>query len=214
MPEAKRAWQATGEFIKTIFVATDQPAETQAVACTRRPTPKTGFGSTTPRRSSLPFRRRRRPTPSGSRSPSRSRSIRPASRKRSIAVLERYPLFKVRLKNGFFWKYPRLQRSALHGFHKPPHNACGSLLPKEHNGYMFQIYYRGPLFVVLEMFHSLADGSGAIMFVKSILYVYLTSIGKKITPDNLILTLDSKPTKAEYEDRARRPTTIRRTTPT
>ncbi|MFH0993223.1 MAG: alpha/beta hydrolase fold domain-containing protein, partial [bacterium] len=118
--------------------------------------------------------------------------------KATDAILDRYPMFKVRLKNGFFWKY--LDYNEAPFLIRPlPHRVCGSLSPKEHNGYLFQIYHRANV-IALEMFHSLADGSGAIMLLKSIIYEYLTMSGKKVTPDNMILTRDSRPTKAEYED--------------
>ena len=113
-------------------------------------------------------------------------------------VLERYPMFKVRLKSGLFWNY--LDYNERPFIVLPlPQRVCGSLSPKEHNGYLFQIYYWKKS-IVLEMFHSLADGSGAFALIKSLVYEYLLLKGLKITPDNLILTRDSLPTVEEYED--------------
>jgi hypothetical protein len=114
------------------------------------------------------------------------------------AVLERYPMFKVRLKTGFFWSY--LDRNELPFYVQPlTHHVCGDLNPKDHNGYLFQVYYRNKL-IALEMFHSLADGTGAFAFIKTLLYEYLLLKGHRVSPDNMILTRDSLPTKEEYED--------------
>jgi NRPS condensation-like uncharacterized protein len=114
------------------------------------------------------------------------------------SVLERYPMFKVRLKSGLFWNY--LDHNELPFFVQPlTHHVCGNLNPKDHNGYLFQIYYRDKM-IALEMFHSLADGSGAFAFIKTMLYEYLLLKGYRVTPDNMILTRDSLPSQVEYED--------------
>ncbi len=114
------------------------------------------------------------------------------------AILERYPMFKVRLKTGFFWSYLDYNSSPFY-VEPLPTQVCGQLSPKENNGYLFKIYYRNKL-ITLEVFHSLADGSGAIMLMKSLVYEYLVLKGCKLSPDNIILTKDSKPTIEEYED--------------
>jgi NRPS condensation-like uncharacterized protein len=114
------------------------------------------------------------------------------------AALERYPMFKVRLKSGLFWTYLDYnERPFL--IHPLTHHVCGPLSPKENNGYLFQIYYRGKL-IVLEMFHSLADGGGSFSFMKTVLYEYLLLKGARISPDNMILTRNSLPTMEEWED--------------
>ncbi|MDP3129968.1 MAG: alpha/beta hydrolase, partial [Bacillota bacterium] len=196
VPEAKQAWSATGGFIKTIFGAESAP---DSKGTTRTMTDTKEWFRLDNAAKIFPAISTKKETNTFRIQIALTEPIDPEGLQKAVdAAIERYPLFKVRLKNGFFWKYLDYN-DAPFTVQPLPHIVCGSLLPKEHNGYLFQIYYRGPLFV-LEMFHSLADGSGAIMFVKTILYEYLTSIGKKITPDNLILTRDSKPTKAEYED--------------
>jgi len=114
------------------------------------------------------------------------------------AILDRFPMFKVRLKNGFFWNY---LDSNERPFKVLPlgHHVCGRLSPKENNGYLFQIYYRHNM-VALEMFHALADGTGALTLIKSLVFEYLQLKGYKVTPDNIIITKDSLPSKEEYID--------------
>jgi len=114
------------------------------------------------------------------------------------AILERYPMFKVRLKAGFFWPYLDYNSSP---FYVEPMttSVCGPIIPKENNGYLFKIFYRETT-IAIEIFHSLADGSGAFDLLKSIIYEYLHLLGNKVTPDNIIITKDSLPVREEYED--------------
>lgn len=114
------------------------------------------------------------------------------------AILERYPMFKVRLKNGFFWSYLDYNSSPFN-VSLMPHKVCGSISPKENHGYLFKIMYRHKL-IAIEAFHSLTDGSGSFMLLKSLLYEYFMLKGYNVTPDNMILTKDSLPTMEEYED--------------
>jgi len=113
-------------------------------------------------------------------------------------ILNRFPMFKVRLKSGFFWRYFDHNNSPFQ-IEPLPNQVCGQLNPKENNGYLFKAYYRHQI-IAIEMFHSLSDGAGAFMFLKSVVYQYLVEKGNKITPDNRILTNDSLPTRDEYED--------------
>lgn len=114
------------------------------------------------------------------------------------AVLERFPMFKVRLKNGLFWHY--LDRNERPFLVTPlTHKVCGDLNPKENNGYLLQVYYRDCQ-IAIEIFHSLADASGAFVLLKTLVYEYLLLKGHPVTPDNQILTKDSHPTLEEFED--------------
>ncbi len=113
-------------------------------------------------------------------------------------ILIRYPMFKVRLKTGIFWRY--FDYNTRPYFIEPlSHKVCGPLSPKENNGYLFKVYYRNNI-IALELFHSLTDGGGAYMFLKSIVYEYFLRLGYPVSPDNMILTKDSVPTIEEYED--------------
>ncbi|MBU1144358.1 MAG: hypothetical protein KJ971_00690 [Firmicutes bacterium] len=114
------------------------------------------------------------------------------------AILERYPMFKVRLKTGLFWSY--LDYNSRPFYIEPlSYQVCGNLSPKENNGYLFKIFYRNKL-IALEAFHSLTDGTGSFMMLKSILYEYFILKGYNVSPDNMILTKDSLPSMEEYED--------------
>ncbi len=116
----------------------------------------------------------------------------------ALGTLERYPMFKVRLKHGFFWNYFDHNTKPFE-ITKMTHQVCGALIPKESNNYLFRILYRNNL-IAIEMFHALADGGGVIALLQSLLYEYLKLTGDDIKPDNIIRTKNERPSKVEYED--------------
>lgn len=113
-------------------------------------------------------------------------------------ILKRYPMFKVKLKKGFFWTY--FDYNSKPFIIQPmDHQICGEMVAQENNGYLFKVLYR-ERDIAIEMFHSLADGGGVIELLKSLTFEYLVLTGKQITPDNLIATKNEKPEFEEYED--------------
>lgn len=113
-------------------------------------------------------------------------------------ILERYPMFKVKLKKGLFWAY--FDYNSKPFFVQPMnHLLCSEMIPQENNGYLFKVFYHYKD-IAVEMFHSLADGGGVVEFIKSLTYEYLLLNEKQITPDNIIATKNDKPEFEEYED--------------
>ncbi|MFA7076611.1 MAG: hypothetical protein WC152_08115, partial [Candidatus Izemoplasmatales bacterium] len=114
------------------------------------------------------------------------------------AMLSRYPMFKVKLKKGLFWSYFDYNAKP---FNVEPlkHYVCGEINPKKNNGYLFRVMYRNKD-IIIEMFHSLADGAGVIMLLKAIAFEYLVLSGKEVKPDNLVPTKYERPSMEEYED--------------
>ena len=113
-------------------------------------------------------------------------------------ILNRYPMFKVKLKKGLFWNYFDYNSNPF-VISKMIYKICGEIDPKDNNGYLFRIMYRNKD-IAIEMFHSLADGGGVMVLLKSLVYEYLLLMDKKIKPDNLILTKTERPEYEEYED--------------
>lgn len=113
-------------------------------------------------------------------------------------VLERYPLFKVKLKKGMFWAYFDTNSKPFN-VQEMTHIICGPMDPSNNKGYMFKIFYRH-CDIAIEMFHSLADGGGVIELLKALVFEYLILTGKQITPDNIIATKDEMMLSEEYED--------------
>jgi NRPS condensation-like uncharacterized protein len=113
-------------------------------------------------------------------------------------VLERYPLFKVKLKKGLFWAY--FDTNTKPFIVQPMnHIICGPMNPHENHGYLFKVLYHDKD-IAIEMFHSLADGGGVVELLKALVFEYLKLSGKDITPDNIIATKDQMMFSEEYED--------------
>lgn len=85
--------------------------------------------------------------------------------------LNKYDIFKVKMKAGFFWYY-------LEDNDKEPKVTCERdypckyINPKTNNDYLFKVtYFKNK--VNIDIFHSLTDGNGGIVFFREIIYTYL-----------------------------------------
>ncbi len=117
-------------------------------------------------------------------------------------ILPRFPGFSMRLRSGVFWYY--LERNP-----QPPsvypdtRFPCRYLFRKDNRGYLFRvIHYENR--ISIEFFHSLTDGSGALVFLKTLTARYLTLKGFPIPATNGILPLDEPPRPEEMEDGTKR----------
>jgi NRPS condensation-like uncharacterized protein len=114
------------------------------------------------------------------------------------AILTRYPMFKVKLKKGLFWSYFDYNAKPFK-VEELKHYVCGEIHPRKNNSYLFRVMYRNKD-IIIEMFHSLADGAGVVMLLKALTYEYLVLTEKDIKPDNLVPTKNERPSMEEYED--------------
>ena len=86
-------------------------------------------------------------------------------------ALARYKQFKVKMKSGFFWYY--LEEN----FKKPVvkeeiYYPCKKIEPLYNNDYLFNVTYFEKK-INIEIFHSLTDGNGGLIFFREIVYNYL-----------------------------------------
>ncbi|MGD9604691.1 MAG: hypothetical protein AB7V00_00885 [Bacilli bacterium] len=101
-------------------------------------------------------------------------------------TINRFPSFKVKLKRGFFWFYFEENLETPKVAIESP-NICKNINFRDQQKYLFRLnYYHNR--ISLEMFHALTDGSGALEFLKAIVYKYLLLMGKQVRPENVILT--------------------------
>ncbi len=94
-------------------------------------------------------------------------------KKAVIAALETYPSYKVKRRLGFFWYYfsenektPIVERKTIY-----PHRMIRF---RRSNDYLFKVTY-DDCKINLEVLHMLTDGIGASIFLKAILYHYLSA---------------------------------------
>lgn len=113
-------------------------------------------------------------------------------------VLPRFPGYKVRLKKGLFWYYLEENNKDYEVCELNAHLFDFNML-KRKNGYLFDLsYYKNK--INLTMFHSLTDGTGAMEFLKTIVYQYLKLTGKKVESEGLIMMPEAPSVNGEVND--------------
>lgn len=113
-------------------------------------------------------------------------------------LLERFPMFKVKLKRGVFWYYLE-ENTKL--FRVEPEEAyyMHFIGDVKSNDYLFRVMYRENKITVC-FFHCLCDGTGGLNFFKSLLAEYLTLKGFDIKTENMVISENSPHTMDEVED--------------
>lgn len=113
-------------------------------------------------------------------------------------TIQRYPSFNVRLKRGLFWFYFE-SNTNLPVVSEETTYPCQMIDPAQNGDYMFRVSWFGHR-INLEIFHVIADGTGGIEFLKTLVYYYLNLQGKDIRPGGMIRTLETKVDDEELEN--------------
>ena len=99
-----------------------------------------------------------------------------------IKALDKYDIFKVKLKAGLFWYY-------LEDNDKEPKISeerdypCKYINPKTNNDYLFKVtYFKNK--INIDIFHALTDGNGGTVFFREIIYTYLELVYTKVLNKN------------------------------
>lgn len=114
-------------------------------------------------------------------------------------TVRRFPSIAARLRKGLFWYYlqqiphaPRIQQDNSYPMAKMSRGDIRSC------GFRVLVYNKR---IAVEFFHSLTDGSGALVFLKSLLAEYLQQrYGLQIPAEKGVLGRLEEPTEAELED--------------
>lgn len=114
------------------------------------------------------------------------------------ALMPRFPYWHVRLKRGFFWYYleqndakPRPQKDVRH--------PNGRLHPRLGTRHMFRVRYWQNR-IAVEFSHVLTDGTGAMLYLKALVYDYLRRSGLDPGDPGDIPTADQSSDSKEAED--------------
>ncbi len=86
-------------------------------------------------------------------------------------ALTRYRAFKVKMKEGFFWNYLE-ENSKKPVVKEEIYFPCKKIDPVYNNDYLFSVTYFEKK-INIEIFHSLTDGNGGLIFFREIIYNYL-----------------------------------------
>ena len=86
-------------------------------------------------------------------------------------TLEAFPFYLSSLRQGFFWYFfeASSKKPIVHPEVQPP---CSELYHPDHHGLLFSVtWYRAR--INLEVYHSLTDGTGALEFLRILVFHYL-----------------------------------------
>lgn len=98
-------------------------------------------------------------------------------------LLPRFDTFNVKLKRGLFWNY--LATNNNHFKVEEETSIIGQYKLKSTSLFCFRVLYFEKR-ITLETFHSLSDGTGAMEFLKSIVYEYLKEKGYELENEGKI----------------------------
>ena len=112
-------------------------------------------------------------------------------------TMERFPVFKTRLRMGYAWHYLGENTADIKIFDKSK-GVLTPIDPKENNGYLFRFIVDGKT-LIWEVFHGLCDGTGASVFFKGVLQNYRELQGIEVSGDHAI-DLVSEFSEEENED--------------
>jgi NRPS condensation-like uncharacterized protein len=110
----------------------------------------------------------------------------------------RFPYFSVSLGSGIFWHFLEFNNQ-LPRIQAEEEVPCTAFAVKRKNEPLYRIIIRGKR-ISVEFSHIITDGGGALEYMKSLLYTYLTLTGKNITSPGDIILPETPLSDEEYED--------------
>lgn len=127
------------------------------------------------------------------------RDVNPEILQEALAItIPRFPTLAVKMKRGLFWYFfdSNHEIPTVTLEKAPP---CRAVEADENNGFLFRVsYYKKR--ISLEVFHALTDGTGAMVFLKTLTAQYLTLKGHGLFSDEGILDCEAYPSISETED--------------
>jgi len=115
-------------------------------------------------------------------------------------VIKRFPYFNVQMKAGLFWYYfetnehtPLVEQDSLY--------PCMAMNVKKERMYLFRVRaYNNK--IAVEFSHILTDGTGALIFLKTLVCEYFLELGIEIdiSKDPDVFNIKEEPDPMEYED--------------
>lgn len=115
-------------------------------------------------------------------------------RKAANIVIERYPIFNVQLRKGTFWNYLDIKDEEIE-VKKEVDYPCHPIT----DGSLLRVIYFNKK-ISVEIFHSLTDGSGAVEFLKTLVFQYLLFEGEQIESEDKLLLPEDHIENSEIED--------------
>jgi NRPS condensation-like uncharacterized protein len=125
--------------------------------------------------------------------------VRYSAIREAVAITsKRFPYFSVSLGSGIFWHFLEFndQQPRIQADEKTP---CIAFAVNRKNELLYRVIIKGKK-ISVEFTHILTDGGGAIEYLKSLLYSYLTLTGKEIISPGEIIRPGTPVSEEEFED--------------
>lgn len=122
-------------------------------------------------------------------------------------VMPRFPGFQVHLRKGIFWYYFDEDPSFFPKVQPDIANPCQPVRFSARDQLLRVFYYEKR--ISIELFHALADGSGALVFLKTLVAEYLRQRGIEVPCSQGVLNPAQPPQPGEWEDAYQRYATSR-----
>jgi NRPS condensation-like uncharacterized protein len=113
-------------------------------------------------------------------------------------TMGRIGLFSCRLKAGLFWYYFE-KNSNRATVEEDVINPCIHMQARKKGGHLFRVRVYDKR-ISLEVFHSIADGYGGVVFLKTLVAEYLKQKGYFIPAQRGVLDCSEQPSEEETED--------------
>lgn len=121
------------------------------------------------------------------------------SLKEAVSITSgRFPYFNVSLGSGLFWHYLEFNGSQPRILAEEE-TPCTAFAVSRKDEPLYRIVVRSNR-ISVEFIHILTDGSGALEYLKSLLYTYFSLSGNKLNDTGEILLPGTPVSKEEYED--------------
>ena len=115
-----------------------------------------------------------------------------------LSTLKRFPVYATTVRRGFFWHYMDATRRRF-SVREEMDMPVQPMVFQKWNAPSFQVQYFETR-ISLEVFHILADGLGAMVFLKSFVREYQRLLGVEIPFTPTVLDVSLPPRAAEWED--------------
>ena len=114
-------------------------------------------------------------------------------------TIKRFPSFNIRMRRGLFWYYFETNARKRPTVRPDINNPCAPISWQDNNGFLLRVFYYDKR-IAIDYFHSLTDGTGAMVFLKTLVAQYLKLKGYEIPAKEGILDVDEQPDIEEFED--------------
>jgi len=116
-------------------------------------------------------------------------------------TIRRLPIFAVKLRAGLFWHYFMFSGKKI-TVQEDVSNPCMEMTRGSTKGFLIRVRYHHNV-IALEVFHSITDGQGALIFLKTLVAQYLIMQGSRIPAVKGVLDGSQQPNALEIKDNFR-----------